>query len=111
MPATPVASAPQPTRLNLNLPATARQANSGGHSSVREQALNDPRSRGQHTSAETRMAQTLGSDDTLTEEDMGNGRRRFRKGAACVDVHDTRIAHLNPFDAVSRDIKVAKPCD
>lgn len=78
---------------------------------MRDQVLNDPRTYSPRASAEARMAQTLGSNDRLIDENRGNGNRRFRKGAACVDVHDTHIAQLNPFDATLRDIKVAKPCD
>lgn len=60
---------------------------------------------------EARFAEHLGSDDTLREEDLGDGRRRFRKGAACIDVHGTHIAQLNPFDERLRHINVAKGCE
>ena len=56
------------------------------------------------------MAQPVG-DDRLQEEALGDGRRRFRKGTVCADVHRTHIAQLNPFDSRLRDLNVAKPCD
>jgi hypothetical protein len=38
-------------------------------------------------------------------------RCRAMKCTACVDLHATHIARLNPFDERLRDIRVAKACD
>lgn len=56
------------------------------------------------------MAQNV-CGDSLQEEALGDGRRRLRKGAACVDMHRTTIAQINPYDDRLRDIQVAKACD
>jgi hypothetical protein len=109
-PPTPPAPSPGKSALRLNWAPPSRPTHPASAPTVREQALNDARSNTQRTTAEARMAQSVG-DDRLQEEVLGDGRRRIRKDAACADVHRTHIAQLNPFDARLRDLHVAKPCD
>jgi len=76
-----------------------------------EQAINDPRANSARHSSAHRLAHGFGADATLTEEPLGDGRRRVRKGTACVDVQLSQTARLNPFDDQLRDVRVARGCD
>lgn len=107
------APAPSPSpggSLWFEGPTLSKSARPGNTPSVREQVLNDPRANKLRPGPEASMARIAGAGQ-LQEEDLGDGRRRLRKGAACVDVHRTHIAQLNPFDSRLRDLNVAKPCD
>ena len=107
-PSAPTAAA-APLRLDWTPPS--RSAHAASAPTVREQALNDSRSNIAPLAPQARLAQNLGGDGRLHEEALGDGSRRFRKGTACVDVHTTHIARLNPFDERLRDTRVAKACD
>lgn len=110
-PAADAAVSPPSTPLRLDLTPLPRSGLSTPPFSVRGQALNDARSNTVRGPIEARFAERLGSDETLREEDLGHGQRRFRRGAACVDMYRTQIAQLNPFDERLRDIRVGKVCE
>jgi hypothetical protein len=40
----------------------------------------------------------MGGDGRWIEEDLGEGRRRFRRGDTCVMTYASRIAHIDPFN-------------
>ena len=60
-------------------------------------ALDDPRANAARLDLAARMAATLGSDARVTEENLGDGRRRLRSGATCVIVTPSRAGQLDPF--------------
>ncbi len=78
---------------------------------MRQQALDDPRANGARApTVESRIASAL-ADRPLAEEPMADGRRRIRKGQGCVEVHDARIAAIDPFsESVRPSPKQARPC-
>jgi hypothetical protein len=93
--------------LNLSLPRAAAPA-----STARQQALSDPRANAAPKTLESRIAAALGSDGPLIVEEMGEGRKRYRKGQRCVEVHDARIATIDPFNESFRTSpKQVRPCD
>lgn len=67
---------------------------------VRSQALSDPRANSRLT-PEMRMARSLGGDGRATEENLGDGRRRFRQNGRCLLSQPTRASQLNPFGQVA----------
>jgi hypothetical protein len=87
--------AAEPPPLQLALP---RERIASEPPDVRGQALNDPRVH-QHLSYSERFAQTLGTDQTLHEEAMGDGVRQYRKGNRCYIVHEARAAQIDPFNS------------
>jgi hypothetical protein len=99
------ASAAAPAPLNLALPR-ALMADPG----IRQQALDDPRANPVHKTLESHIA-AANPSDALVIEDLGGGRRRMRKGNDCVEVHDARIAGIEPFNqSVSPSMKGAMTC-
>ena len=109
-PAPPPASSPIPGKLQLDWTPPRSTRSNPSSPTLREQVLNDTRANTPRQTPEARLARTVG-DDKLSEEALGDGRRRFRQGSGCADVHRTNIAQLNPFDARLKDTQVAKPCD
>lgn len=87
----PPASAPP---LDLRLPSGAGVA---ARPSVRQQALDDPRANTTRPGYSERFAATLGADDTLREERIGD-RVRLRRGTGCAEVADARAAQLFPMN-------------
>lgn len=68
---------------------------------VRSQALSDPRANSRSNSTpDMRMAQSLG-DGRITEQNLGDGRRRFRQNGKCAQSQPTRASQLNPFGPVA----------
>ncbi len=103
-PATPAAaaaaSAAAPQALDLRLPPPAWR----GTAPLRPPAEQRPRS------VESTLSRDL-ADGPLVEEDLGNGRRRFRQGRRCVEVRDSRMAQVDPFNqSVSPVPKQAEDC-
>jgi len=79
--------------------------------SVRTQALNDTRANTPHLSPTERLAQTLGSMDTLVEENRGPGRTRIRKGRNCIDLRDAVSGGIDPFNQALRPTpKLGEDC-
>lgn len=77
----------------------------------RNPALADPNANTARPSPGERMAATLGSDRRMVEEDLGAGRRRFRQGAECVIVTESRIGQLLPFnEGATRSPRLATGC-
>ena len=104
-PATPQTPPPQtgglaPSRTPLNLALPSQAASSADRS--RNPALSDPRANTQRPDYATRMAATLGTDESLREESFGNGQHRFRQGTHCVETADSRIGQIDPFSATMR---------
>jgi len=59
---------------------------------------------------DARLAQTLGTDTSLREEDRG-AVRRFRRGSTCVDTRATRESQINPFGAAAGMVpRLVEPC-
>lgn len=57
-----------------------------------------------------RFASPLGTDQTVTEQAMADG-RRFRSGNSCVDVRSTKEAQLNPWNqSTSHTPSLASSC-
>lgn len=104
-------ASPKPSTLRLDVAPQARSAASAPRPSLIEQALNDPRSNSARASTAQHMATGSASHEPLMEEVLGDGRRRIRRGTACVDAQLSRTARLNPFDDRLRDVRVAKACD
>ncbi|MBC8057532.1 MAG: hypothetical protein H7Y61_13235 [Rhizobiales bacterium] len=76
---------------------------------ARNPALGDPRASSARTTPEQRISSAL--DTRVTEEDFGDGRRRFRQGENCAIVSPSRIAQLMPFnDAAARTPSVVSAC-
>jgi hypothetical protein len=47
----------------------------------------------------------------MVEEDLGQGRRRFRQGRRCVEVRDSRMAQVDPIGQSGGGIpKQAEDC-
>lgn len=101
-PAASAASAP----LNLALP---RGASSPWR--TRNPALDDPRTASQKPTVESRIAVALGGSDNITEEPLGDGRIRMRRGKSCVVVVPNRAQTLDPFNASAMPkARVADKC-
>jgi hypothetical protein len=103
-PASQALPASQPPPLNLALPPDElRRARS------RNPAVDDPRTNTVRTTPEQRMATTL--DTRVIEEDLGDGRRRLRRGDDCVIVKPSRIGQLMPFnEAAARTPALVGAC-
>lgn len=107
--AAPAASVPRAAaKLDLGLPP--RVAGASAPRSMREQMLNDPRSNSPRATVESRVAAVAGSVD-IVEERMDATRMRVRQRGACVEVHVSRNAQIDPFNqSVSPTPKIVKPC-
>ncbi len=69
--------------------------------SLREQMLADPRANSRGRTPEARMASTLG-DAALTEENLGDGRWRFRQNGHCLEARPSRAGQLDPYANLPR---------
>jgi hypothetical protein len=65
-------------------------------------ATQDSRANSERASFGEKLAQDLGSDSRSTEENLGDGRIRFRSGADCVIVHESRAGQLDPMSQTTR---------
>jgi len=67
----------------------------------RQPALDDPRANTPRRTLESMIAGTMGGDDRLIEEPLGDGRIRYRRGSDCIVVHPARGALIDPFNQSS----------
>ena len=65
-------------------------------------ATQDSRANSERANFGDKLAQELGSDSRSTEENMGDGRIRFRSGADCVIAHESRAGQLDPMNQTTR---------
>lgn len=86
------AEAPRMT-LRLTLPPGAAAS-----SSVRSQALNDPRSNTRRWTFEERIANAAAVTGDWVEERSSDGRMRRRRGDTCVETEESRIAMMDRFN-------------
>ena len=101
-PDTPASQPPRPLDLTLRRSDVTRPG-------ARNPAIDDPRANTARTTPEQRMTATL--DTRVIEEDLGDGRRRFRQGDQCVIVQPSRIGQLRPFDdAAARSPSLVGAC-
>ena len=90
--------------LNLTLPPIDRR-----RELVRDPAIDDPRANRPRTTPEQRMARTF--DTVVAEEDLGDGRRRLRRGDRCAVVTPSRVSQLMPLDdAAARTPSLVGAC-
>jgi hypothetical protein len=74
-------------------------------------ATQDSRANSERASFGEKLAQDLGSDSRRTEENLGDGRIRFRSGADCVIVYESRAGQLDPMSQTTRPApRGAKAC-
>ncbi|WP_320421649.1 hypothetical protein [Roseateles agri] len=100
------AEAARPAPLNLALPPAPSASQPW-----RNPALADPRANTQRADYAARMADTLGTDTSLREQQLSNGTTRFRQGTECVEVSESRIGNIDPFNNSMRPTpRVAHPC-
>lgn len=100
IPQEPAASAAVPLQLTLPRSATRRAP-----------ALDDPRANTARPTLEAQIAAALGGEGALTEERLSDGVVRFRRGKACVEVHETRDVALDPFNqSVFHKPRLARSC-
>jgi hypothetical protein len=98
----PVAHSERPIDLQLRRQAVPRTA--------ADLARDDPRANSVRPNFEQRLSNAL--DTRVIEQDLGNGRGRFRQGDRCVEVHDSRSAQIDPFNpSAATTPKGAMPCD
>jgi hypothetical protein len=93
LPAAAASAASAPLKLDLprRPPRGAREASLG-------EALNDPRSNSPVKTVESRIAAVTG-DGRVTVEDLGDGRKRYRQGARCIETRPFRGNQIAPFNA------------
>ena len=104
IPAAPVpaasATTPAVTPLDLRLPSGAQRGSPPA----------GPAPQARPRSVESTLSRDLATGP-LIEEDLGNGRRRFRQGRRCVEVRDARMAQIDPFNqSVSPVPKQTEDC-
>lgn len=96
--ARPARADPRP--LDLRLPPPERRGS----------APPGPRPTPAEISVESKIARGL-ANGPLVEEDLGQGRRRFRQGTRCIETRDARMAQIDPFNqSVSGIPKQAEDC-
>ena len=102
-------SPPPPAPLDLRLPrGTAVAPPAQRPSSL---ATQDARANSARLSFGEKLADAMGSDDRLTEEDWGDGRIRIRRGADCVIAQESRAGQLDPMGQSTRPApRGVKPC-
>lgn len=100
---------PSAAPLDLNL-----RRGTSSPSSVRAPAslaTRDSRANSEHATFGEKLAEALGSDNRSTEENLGDGRIRFRSGADCVIVEESRAGQLDPMSQTSRPApRAVKSC-
>jgi len=110
LPAPPASSPTQAALppLDLSLPKGTPRPDRG----ARQRALDDPRANTPQPTLEARIGAAIGSGGPIRVEDLGGGRRRIYQGTRCVEVHDARIATIDPFNqSVLPSLKQARPCN
>jgi hypothetical protein len=76
----------------------------------RHPALDDPRANSTRQTLESRLAHALGTAP-VTEEHLGDGRLRFRKGSECIELRPNSAGQLSPFnESVSPSNRLATNC-
>jgi hypothetical protein len=90
---TPLAAPASPPPLDLRLPAQRASQPLPAAALTRE----DPRVR-ERLSYGERMARGIGTDNSLHEEALPDGSRRFRQGTGCVVARPSRISELDGFN-------------
>lgn len=97
-------AAPAPA-LRLDLPSIRRgdTAASPAQQAVERQAGGQPR-----LNAEARLARRL--ETTWTEENLGDGRIRLRRGEDCVILKETTASQLDPWNNRGPAPRGASPC-
>jgi hypothetical protein len=90
-------------RLELPRAALGQRANP---------ALADERHRAERTTLETRIRDaTNGVGDTIVEDRLADGTLKLRRGTACVLVHPSRVASIDPFnEAFSKKARGVEAC-
>lgn len=89
--------------LRLELPAARGAIPSPARQAVELQAGGQPR-----LSAEGRLARRL--EATWTEENLGDGRIRLRRGDDCVILKETTASQLDPWNNRGPAPRGASPC-
>lgn len=96
-----ITAAPEPSASAPQRPLDLAVRPQRSEPDVRSQALSDARANSRSNSTpEMRMAQSLG-DGRMTEENLGDGRRRFRQNGKCFQSQPTRASQLDPFGPVA----------
>jgi hypothetical protein len=96
--------------LQLQLPASLRSR--PATNSMLDQALNDNRSNSRRNTLEDGIAHATTGNDVLQVDKLGEGRERVRMNGRCVEVHQARIAQIDPMNEVSRrSVAGLKRCD
>ena len=73
--------------------------------------LDDPRANRARRTLESMIAGTVVGDDRLSEEMLGDGRIRYRRGNECTVVQPTRGAQIDPFkQSSSSTIRLVGGC-
>ena len=91
----PASAPPAQPRLNLALPPrSASQA----WAAINNPAVNDPRSNSPRLTFGERMAEALGTDQSVKVIELQNGGKRIRQGNSCYQTAPSRTAELNPMD-------------
>lgn len=107
-PSEPAASGVEESRsldLQLHWP---KGIDPNGNSMV-QQALKDPSANSARLSPEQRLARAL--DQRVIEEHMGNGRTRYRRGNACVDLRPSHLEQIDPMrQSMTPAPKLAEDC-
>jgi hypothetical protein len=93
---TPASAASAPLKLTL----PPRQASPGP--SMTDGVLNDARSNIAPKPLESRLAAVMG-DGRWTMESLGEGRKRYRRGAQCIETRPARGNQIDPFNAAVRN--------
>lgn len=113
-PATPPAPAPPPAAdttaarpLDLRLPPSASRSASAPRSMAQEAVAQQIGGR-PALSAEARLSRRL--ETTWTEENLGDGRIRLRRGDECVILSETRGSQLDPWNRAGPPPRGAGPC-
>jgi hypothetical protein len=108
-PATAETSQPTATPLDLRLPRGT--TSSAAAKSPASLATQDRRANNERLNFGEKLAEALGSDGRRTEENLGDGRIRFRSGADCVEAHESRAGQLDPMSQTTRPApRGAKAC-
>ena len=73
--------------------------------------LDDPRANRARRTLESMIAGTMVGDDRLSEEMLGDGRVRYRRGSDCIMVQPARSAQLDPFNqSTSQTPRLVSEC-
>jgi hypothetical protein len=100
---------PTVTPLDLRLPrATSATPAATAPASL---AAQDGRANSERASISEKLAEALGGDGRRSEENLGDGRIRFRSGADCVIAEESRAGQLDPMSQTNRPApRGVKPC-